>query len=45
MATGVGVAAEQLILVMGRQAPSLGESVVRPGVSQGIGMPISAGFN
>ena len=45
MATGVGVAAEQLIpRAMGRQAPSLGESVVRQGVSQGIGMPISAGL-
>ena len=32
MATGVGVAAEQLIpRAMGRQAPSLGESVVRQG--------------
>ena len=45
MATGVGVAAEQLIpRAMGRQAPGLGESVVRQGVSQGIGMPISAGL-
>ena len=45
MATGVGVAAEQLIpRAMGRQAPSLGESIVRQGVSQGIGMPISAGL-
>ena len=45
MATGVGVAAEQLIpRAMGRQAPGLGESVIRQGVSQGIGMPISAGL-
>ena len=45
MATGVGVAAEQLIpRAMGRQAPGLGESVVRQGVSQGIGMPVSAGL-
>ena len=45
MATGVGVAAEQLIpRAMGRQAPGLGESVIRQGVSQGIGMPVSAGL-
>ena len=45
MQTGVGIAAEQLIpRAMGRQAPGLGESVIRQGVSQGIGMPISAGL-
>ena len=45
MATGVGVAAEQLIpRAMGRQAPGLGESVIRQGVSQGIGMPVGAGL-
>ena len=43
--TGVGVAAEQLIpRAMGRQAPGLGESVIRQGVSQGIGMPVGAGL-
>ena len=45
MQTGVGIAAEQLIpRAMGRQAPGLGESVIRQGVSQGIGMPISTGL-
>ena len=43
--TGVGVAAEQLIpRAMGRQAPGLGESVIRQGVSQGIGMTVGAGL-
>ena len=43
--TGVGVAAEQLIpRAMGRQAPGLGESVIRQGVGQGIGMPVYAGL-
>ena len=43
--TGVGVAAEQLIpRAMGRKAPGLGESVIRQGVSQGIGMPVGAGL-
>jgi len=43
--TGVGIAAEQLVpRIMGGVAPSLRESVVRQGVSQGIGMPVSAGL-
>ena len=43
--TGVGIAAEQIApRLMGGVAPSLKESVVRQGVSQGIGMPISAGL-
>ena len=43
--TGVGIAAEQIApRLMGGVAPSLRESVVRQGVSQGIGMPISAGL-
>jgi hypothetical protein len=45
MNTGVGIAAEQLVpRIMGGVAPSLRESVVRQGVSQGIGMPVSAGL-
>jgi len=43
--TGVGIAAEQIApRLMGRQAPNLGESVVRQATSQGIGMPVSAGL-
>tara|TARA_B100000900_G_C20453884_1_gene664325 strand:- start:19 stop:987 length:969 start_codon:yes stop_codon:yes gene_type:complete len=43
--TGVGIAAEQIApRLMGGVAPSLRESVVRQGVSQGIGMPVSAGL-
>jgi len=43
--TGVGIAAEQIApRIMGGVAPSLRESVVRQGVSQGIGMPVSAGL-
>jgi len=43
--TGIGIASEQIIpRVMGGVAPSLRESVVRQGVSQGIGMPVSAGL-
>ena len=45
MNTGIGIASEQIIpRVMGGVAPSLRESVVRQGVSQGIGMPVSAGL-
>ena len=44
--TGIGVAAEQLVpRIMGQQPRSgLGESFLRQGVSQGIGMPVSAGL-
>lgn len=43
--TGVGIAAEQIApRLMGGLAPSLRESVVRQGVSQGIGMPVSTGL-
>ena len=45
MQTGIGIAAEQIApRLMGRQAPNLGESVVRQAASQGIGMPVSAGL-
>lgn len=44
--TGIGVAAEQLVpRIVGQQPRSgLGESFLRQGVSQGIGMPVSAGL-
>ena len=46
VATGIGVAAEQVVpRVMGQQPRSgLGESILRQGVSQGIGMPVTAGL-
>jgi len=46
VATGIGVAAEQVVprLMGGRPSSSLGESVLRQGVSQGIGMPVTAGL-
>jgi len=45
MQTGIGIAAEQIApRLMGKQAPNLGESVVRQAASQGIGMPVSAGL-
>ena len=45
MQTGIGIAAEQIApRLMGRQAPNLGESVIRQAASQGIGMPVSAGL-
>ena len=44
--TGIGVAAEQIVpRVMGQQPRSgLGESILRQGVSQGVGMPVTAGL-
>ena len=44
--TGIGVAAEQVVpRIMGLEpTSSLGESVLRQGVSQGIGMPVTAGL-
>jgi len=44
--TGIGVAAEQIIpRVMGQEPRSgLGESILRQGVSQGVGLPVSAGL-
>ena len=44
--TGIGVAAEQVVpRVMGLEPTSgLGESVLRQGVSQGVGMPVGAGL-
>ena len=46
VATGIGVAAEQVVpRIMGQQPRSgLGESILRQGVSQGIGMPVTAGL-
>ena len=46
IATGVGVAAEQVVpRIMGQEPRSgLGESILRQGVSQGIGMPVTAGL-
>ena len=44
--TGIGVAAEQVVpRIMGLEPTSgLGESVLRQGVSQGVGMPVTAGL-
>jgi len=44
--TGIGVAAEQVVpRLMGQEPRSgLGESILRQGVSQGVGMPVSAGL-
>ena len=44
--TGIGVAAEQIIpRVMGQEPRSgLGESILRQGVSQGVGLPVTAGL-
>ena len=44
--TGIGVAAEQVVpRIMGLEpTSSLGESVLRQGVSQGVGMPVTAGL-
>ena len=44
--TGIGVAAEQIVpRIMGQQPRSgLGESILRQGVSQGVGMPVTAGL-
>ena len=46
IATGIGVAAEQVVpRIMGQEPRSgLGESILRQGVSQGIGMPVTAGL-